>query len=251
MKSTSSKSAKPLPASHPGRADVLRRALNKQKPPSSRKLNGEFFASALARGHSARRTAEVWDLVTGFAGYAFCKAHSTAYGVEAYQSAWLKRYYPAEFLAAVLTNGKGFYASAGLCSRMPSPRPAPLAPLHQQTRPRLRAPRLEAFASPLDPSPKDSPHTNRIPIVAAREAGPFKSLANFFHRVGPGRRVRSIRSASARSMNLARRRTRQFWQAQHLLRACGSGTQPRSKAGSSRLPASYCLPEFPSRADPS
>jgi DNA polymerase III alpha subunit len=48
-------------------------------------------------------------LVTGFAGYAFCKAHSTAYGVEAYQAAWLKCYYPAEFMAAVLTNGKGFY----------------------------------------------------------------------------------------------------------------------------------------------
>jgi DNA polymerase III alpha subunit len=52
----------------------------------------------------------VWGLVTGFAGYAFCKAHSTAYGVEAYQSAWLKCNYPAEFMAAVLTNGKGFYA---------------------------------------------------------------------------------------------------------------------------------------------
>ena len=48
-------------------------------------------------------------LVTGFAGYAFCKAHSTAYGVEAYQAAWLKCYHPAEFMAAVLTNGKGFY----------------------------------------------------------------------------------------------------------------------------------------------
>ena len=45
----------------------------------------------------------------GFAGYAFCNAHSTAYGVEAYQSAWLKRYYPAEFMACVLSNGKGFY----------------------------------------------------------------------------------------------------------------------------------------------
>jgi DNA polymerase-3 subunit alpha len=52
---------------------------------------------------------EVWDLVSGFAGYAFCKAHSTAYGVEAYQSAWLKHYYPVEFMAAVLSNGKGFY----------------------------------------------------------------------------------------------------------------------------------------------
>jgi DNA polymerase III alpha subunit len=94
---------------NPGRADVLRRALNKQNHPMIEKICGEFIQSALARGHSPEKTAEVWDLVTGFAGYAFCKAHSTAYGVEAYQSAWLKRYYPVEFMAAVLSNGKGFY----------------------------------------------------------------------------------------------------------------------------------------------
>jgi DNA polymerase III alpha subunit len=93
----------------PGRADVLRRALNKQKHAVIEEIRGEFFASALSRGHSPEKTVEVWGLITGFAGYAFCKAHSTAYGVEAYQSAWLKRYYPAEFMAAVLTNGKGFY----------------------------------------------------------------------------------------------------------------------------------------------
>jgi len=93
----------------PGRADVLRRALNKQKRRVIEEIRGEFFASARARGHTLAKTAEVWDLVTGFAGYAFCKAHSTAYGVEAYESAWLKRYFPAEFMAAVLSNGKGFY----------------------------------------------------------------------------------------------------------------------------------------------
>src|SRR5436309_12062221 len=68
----------------PGRADVLRRALNKQKRAVIEEIRGEFFASAQARGHSPEKTAEVWGLVTGFAGYAFCKAHSTAYGVEAY-----------------------------------------------------------------------------------------------------------------------------------------------------------------------
>ena len=93
----------------PGRADVLRRALNKQKRAVIAEIQEEFFASARARGHAPEKIEEVWGLVTGFAGYAFCKAHSTAYGVEAYQSAWLKRNYPAEFMAAVLTNGKGFY----------------------------------------------------------------------------------------------------------------------------------------------
>ena len=72
-------------------------------------IQKEFIASAQKRGHTPEKIEEVWGLVTGFAGYAFCKAHSTAYGVEAYQSAWLKRYFPAEFMAAVLTNGKGFY----------------------------------------------------------------------------------------------------------------------------------------------
>jgi DNA polymerase-3 subunit alpha len=43
-------------------------------------------------------------------GYAFCRAHSTAYGVEAYEAAHLKRYYPTEFLSCVLTHGKGFYS---------------------------------------------------------------------------------------------------------------------------------------------
>ena len=95
---------------NPGRADVLRRALNKQKHSTIREIQKEFFASAKARGHTPEKIKEVWELVAGFAGYAFCKAHSTAYGVEAYQAAWLKLNYPAEFMAAVLTNGKGFYA---------------------------------------------------------------------------------------------------------------------------------------------
>ena len=92
-----------------GRADVLRRALTKQKRAVIAEIRDEFFAAARARGHAEEKIAEVWGLVTGFAGYAFCKAHSTAYGVEAYQAAWLKRNHPAEFMAAVLTHGKGFY----------------------------------------------------------------------------------------------------------------------------------------------
>ncbi len=68
-----------------------------------------FAAAARQRGHTAAKIQEVWELLLGFDGYAFCKAHSTAYGVEAYQAAWLKRYHPVAFMAAVLSNGKGFY----------------------------------------------------------------------------------------------------------------------------------------------
>ena len=114
MKNTFCKSAKRLPAYRPDAPTCCAVRLNKQKRAVIEEIQREFFASAIARGHLPEKIEEVWGLVTGFAGYAFCKAHSTAYGVEAYQSAWLKRNYPAEFMAAVLTNGKGFYAPLAL-----------------------------------------------------------------------------------------------------------------------------------------
>ncbi len=94
----------------PGRADILRRALGKEKADVIAQIQTEFADCARRLGRTEEEIAEVWNLVSGFRGYAFCKAHSTAYGVEAYQSAWLKLHYPAEFMAAVLTNGKGFYS---------------------------------------------------------------------------------------------------------------------------------------------
>ena len=94
----------------PGRADVLRRALVKLDARKVKEVRGEFITAARARGRTEKSIAAVWELVAGFQGYAFCRAHSTAYAVEAYQGAYVKHYHPAEFLAAVLTNGKGFYS---------------------------------------------------------------------------------------------------------------------------------------------
>src|SRR5437899_3359683 len=88
-----------LPA---GKADVLRRALAKDKCEAVEKIGVEFSACARARGRTDEEIDAVWKLVRSFYGYAFCKAHSAAYGVEAYQSAWLKKNYPVEFMAAVL-----------------------------------------------------------------------------------------------------------------------------------------------------
>jgi error-prone DNA polymerase len=94
-----------------GRADMLRRALVKNRNPKLiASLGEEFRAQALKHGRSAIETDAVWKLVEDFAGYMFNKAHSAAYAVEAFQGAWLKTYYPIEFLAAVLTNRRGFYA---------------------------------------------------------------------------------------------------------------------------------------------
>ena len=94
-----------------GRADILRRALVKNK--DRRKIvemGAEFHVCARAAGRTGEETEAVWALLEDFAGYMFNKAHSAAYAVEAFQGAYLKSQYPVEFLASVLTNRRGFYA---------------------------------------------------------------------------------------------------------------------------------------------
>src|SRR4029077_21116669 len=93
------------------RGRVAPRAPEGTKTASIAEIGREFKVAARALGRTDAEIARVWDLVAGFQGYAFCRAHSTAYGVEAYQGAFLKRYHPVEFLACVLSNGKGFYST--------------------------------------------------------------------------------------------------------------------------------------------
>ncbi len=93
-----------------GRADILRRMLVKNRMANVDVWRDEFAAAAQRKGRSEAEITVVWDLLMQFRGYAFCRAHSTAYGLEAYEAAQLKRHWPAEFLASVLTHGKGFYS---------------------------------------------------------------------------------------------------------------------------------------------
>lgn len=208
----------------PGRADVLRRALNKQKRRGIAEIREEFFAAARLRGHALEKTEEVWGLVTGFAGYAFCKAHSTAYGVEAYQSAWLKRYFPAEFMAAVLTHGKGFYHPLvyvlechrlGLKLRPPSVNaPGPAFEPQNQT---IRVPltRIKGLTTRT---------TNTL--LEARNRGPFTALADFFHRVNPAADELEALIRVGAFDEFGDSRTRQFWQAQQLVKTYAANAEP-------------------------
>ena len=93
-----------------GRADVLRRALNRENHELIAELKGEFMRDARRLGRGEEEIASVWELVEGFSGFMFNKAHSAEYAVEAFQGAWLKRRWPAHYLAAILSNYRGFYA---------------------------------------------------------------------------------------------------------------------------------------------
>ncbi|MEO6057738.1 MAG: DNA polymerase III subunit alpha [Gemmatimonadales bacterium] len=91
-------------------ADGLRKSLSKKRP--AKALAGyaeEFFAGALRLGRDVETAKRVWTMIMSFAGYSFCKGHSASYIQVAQHSCYLRAHYPAEFMAAVLANGGGFY----------------------------------------------------------------------------------------------------------------------------------------------
>lgn len=86
-----------------GGADMLRRAMGKKKPEEMAKEREKFTTGAVANQIDEKIATYVFDLMEKFAGYGFNKSHSAAYALVAYQTAWLKAHYPAEFMAAVLS----------------------------------------------------------------------------------------------------------------------------------------------------
>ncbi|MAZ40033.1 MAG: DNA polymerase III subunit alpha [Legionellales bacterium] len=87
-----------------GAADLLRRAMGKKKPEEMAKQRQIFLEGSTARDIDANLANSIFDLMEKFAGYGFNKSHSAAYALVAYQTAWLKAHYPAEFMAAVLSS---------------------------------------------------------------------------------------------------------------------------------------------------
>ncbi|MFG2062928.1 DNA polymerase III subunit alpha [Micromonospora sp. NPDC048871] len=87
-----------------GQADLLRRAMGKKKKEILDKEFIPFRDGCREHGYSDEAIQKVWDVLVPFAGYAFNKAHSAAYGLVSYWTAYLKAHYPAEYMAALLTS---------------------------------------------------------------------------------------------------------------------------------------------------
>jgi len=87
-----------------GYSDIIRRAMGKKKDMAA--YNAEFSEGAKGQGHDYDKASKLFDLIEKFAGYGFNKSHSAAYAMVSFQTAWLKTYYPDEFMAALLTSDK-------------------------------------------------------------------------------------------------------------------------------------------------
>ena len=88
-------------------ADEVRRQLG--SPDGQVMIRDWFLPAALQKGYDLATVEKVWEVLRAFASFGFCKAHAAAFALPTYHSAWLKRHYPAAFLAGVLTHDPGMY----------------------------------------------------------------------------------------------------------------------------------------------
>ena len=100
-----------------GDADRLRKIIaRKDRQGRLENYRTRFSAGCAARGIAGEVIDQVWRMIMSFAGYSFCKPHSASYARVSFQAAYLKSHAPAEFMAAVIANGGGYYPAFGYVS---------------------------------------------------------------------------------------------------------------------------------------
>jgi len=175
-----------------GEADLLRRAMSgKERSPLQMKaLEQKFLRGCLHNGVPSHTAQEIWRQVESFAGYAFCKAHSASFAVLSFKVAYLKANYPAEFIAAVLANGGGFYGPAAYLEEAKRMGIKILLPDINLSRTDYQGRGQEirlGFQAILNL------HTDTMEnIVKERESGFYTSLSNFLKRTKTGHKETAL-----------------------------------------------------------
>jgi len=166
----------------PGEADKLRRAMSsKRSAEAMQALRDAFVEKAVARGTAPETAAEIWRQMETFSGYAFCKAHSASYAAISWQAAYLKAHHPAEFFAAVLANGGGFYgAAAYVLEARRWGIPVRLPHINRSGRDYVAEGRAVRVGLA---QVRDLTAATVDRILAARRDGPFVSFVDFLARV--------------------------------------------------------------------
>lgn len=93
-------------------ADDLRRILSKKRITKRMEdFKLKFYHGAMNKGVAPATIDRIWDMILSFSGYSFCKPHSASFAMVSYQSCYLRAHYPAEFIAAVISNQGGYYST--------------------------------------------------------------------------------------------------------------------------------------------
>jgi DNA-directed DNA polymerase III PolC len=200
-----------------GRADVLRRALNKQNLAMIVEMKSEFRDCARRNGHTAEEIELVWPMLENFCGFMFNKAHSAEYAVEAFQGAWLKRRWPVHYMAAILSNYRGFYAHSPTMPQILYVLEAIrhgavfLPPCVNRSRERFSVEYAKQGTGERKPQV-------RIPVShVKRETGQFASLAEFAERCRPADSEAQLLLDTGALDVFGESRPAMFWQLRRLV----------------------------------
>lgn len=177
--------ARELAGFNTAQQDKLRKCLGKSDAPLRLAMLADPFRSgARSRGVEDSIIDHVWTMISSFAGYSFCKAHSASYAMVSFQCAWLKAHHPAVFLSRVIANGGGFYSRHAYVEEARRIGVRILSPsvLHGQE---LTAP---AGARSLRLGLDTVKHLTHRTITAILTLRPFSTLDAFIHAVKPSDR---------------------------------------------------------------
>jgi DNA polymerase-3 subunit alpha len=167
-----------------GQADLLRRAMGKKKKEIINKEKTPFIAGAIKQGFSEETAGRIYDILVPFAEYGFNKSHAAAYSVLSYRTAWLKANFPAEFMAANLTNEIGSPDKDKLSAYIEVARKMGLAidpPDINRSRKYFSVAEGRIFYGFLGIKGLGAAAADEI--VACRKDGPYKDFINFLDRV--------------------------------------------------------------------
>ncbi len=172
-----------------GEADLLRRAMSKKDAPAMAEARGRFLRGCAGRGLSEAEALAVFAQMETFASYGFNKAHSVAYALTSYWTAWLAVHHPAHFMASLLTSASGWpeklASYLALCREREIPVDLPCvnasAEVFTCSQGRVRF-GLTAVASVGAEASRE--------IIARRARGPFLSLEDFCARVSSAKITR-------------------------------------------------------------
>jgi error-prone DNA polymerase len=205
------KVARDLAGFSPGQGEQLRRALgSKRAGEAIERFFTEFISGAQANGVPAEVAQQVFDQLRAFGGYSFAKSHAAAFAVVVYQSAWLKHTHFCPFYAALLNNQPmGFWTPAVLINEIRR-RKIPLHPLdlHQSREKCVPLPQAGGGGIRLGLNYVKGLREEHISrIITERAISPYESLADFYSRIRPGRRVTEnlINAGAMDSWGLPRR----------------------------------------------
>ncbi|MBW2131133.1 MAG: DNA polymerase III subunit alpha [Deltaproteobacteria bacterium] len=165
-------------------ADGLRKILSKKdKVKRLKDYRRRFFEGAARRGVSTACIEVVWEMMESFAGYSFCKPHSASYARVSFQAAYLKTHFPAEFMAAVISNQGGFYTPFAYVSEARRMGLRVLPPDINDSGIRWKGKGKDLRVGFLSVSGLG--RATREKIVEKRKSGPYRNLPDFLDRVWP------------------------------------------------------------------